>query len=227
MKGMTAKKTVTQTTAKKAAKSKAGKKPAAKKAAAKKATKKPAAKKATKKPAAKPPTKKPSPTGTAGQIAAISARAAAHGVVLPKGASATAIARAEEALGLALPDEVRAWYAAHDGGGDDYVLAGREFLSLAHMVAQWKIWKQLLDQGTFGANDHGAPDIGVQKKWWISEWVPVTYDGAGNHHVIDLAPAPGGQLGQVLSFWHDDSPRTVVAPSFLKWLATVEWTPSE
>jgi cell wall assembly regulator SMI1 len=54
----------------------------------------------------------------------------------------------------------------------------------------------------------------------------VTYDGCGNHHVIDLAPAPGGIRGQLLSLWHDDDPRQVVAESFLAWLAAdAEFTP--
>ena len=40
-----------------------------------------------------------------------------------------------------------------------------ELLSLSRMVGEWKIWKDLLDQGTFEANDHGRPDPGVQQKW--------------------------------------------------------------
>jgi cell wall assembly regulator SMI1 len=37
------------------------------------------------------------------------------------------------------------------------------------------------------------------------------WDGAGNHHVLDLAPARGGVRGQAVSFWHDDGSRTLVA----------------
>ena len=116
------------------------------------------------------------------------------------------------------------WYLAHDGGGDnEYVLEGREFLSLEGIVGQWKIWKQLLDDGVFEDNDHSEPGPGVQQRWWIPEWVPVTYDGAGNHHVIDLAPGAGGVVGQVMSFWHDDGDRTVVAAGLLEWLAKATW----
>ena len=196
---------------KKAAKKKATKKPVAKKKAAKKATKAPAAGRVA--------------AGSfAARIEEIEARARAAGVELPAGASEAAIADAERALGSTLPDEVRAWYLAHDGGGDDeYVLEGREFLSLAGIVGQWKIWKQLLDDGVFEDNDHSEPGPGVQQKWWIPEWVPVTYDGAGNHHVIDLAPGAGGVVGQVMSVWHDDGERTVVAASFLDWLTQATW----
>jgi cell wall assembly regulator SMI1 len=156
-------------------------------------------------------------------IARIEAKAAAAGVTLAEGASDEAIEAAEEALELTLPDEVVAFYRRHDGAEDDYVIEGRELLSLERMVGEWKIWKGLLDDGTFEANDHGEPDEGVQKKWWIPEWIPLTYDGAGNHHVLDLAPAKGGKYGQILSFWHDDAPRTVVAKGFLAWLEAASW----
>jgi cell wall assembly regulator SMI1/predicted DNA-binding WGR domain protein len=156
-------------------------------------------------------------------IARIEAKAAAAGVTLAKGASAKEIKAAEKALGLTLPEEVVAFYRRHDGSEDEPAVEGRELLSLSRIVDEWKIWKDLLDQGTFEANDHGRPDPGVQKRWWIPEWVPVTYDGAGNHHVLDLAPAAGGTHGQILSFWHDDDERTVVAKSFLSWLEGAAW----
>ena len=51
----------------------------------------------------------------------------------------------------------------------------------------------------------------------------MTYDGAGNHHILDLAPAARGVRGQILSFWHDDGDRRVVGKDLLRWLATAEW----
>jgi cell wall assembly regulator SMI1 len=153
------------------------------------------------------------------RLARIEAKAKKGGVTLRKGASEKAIAKAEKALGLALPDEVKAFYRRHDGSDDDGAVDGRELLSLERMVSEWTIWKDLLDEGTFEDNDHGEPGRGVQKRWWIPEWVPVTYDYSGNHHVIDLAPAKGGTHGQVLSFWHDEASREVEAKSFLAWLA--------
>lgn len=160
---------------------------------------------------------------TAGLIATIEANARAVGVELPRGASEAAIAGLERTLGQALPAEVRAWYVAHDGGGVGYVLENRQLLSVEEIAGQWKIWKELLDQGVFGDNDHGEPGPGVQKKWWIPEWVPVTYDGAGNHDVVDLAPGTGGRHGQILSFWHDEPSRRVIGPDFLTWLAGRTW----
>lgn len=156
-------------------------------------------------------------------LAKIEKAAQKAGVTLNAGASDKAIAAAERALGQTLPDDVKAFYEAHDGSDDDPAVAGRELLCLERMVGEWKIWKELLDKGDFGANDHGKPGKGVQKKWWIPQWIPVTYDGSGNHHCLDLAPAAGGAVGQILDFWHDDDPRKVVGKSLAEWLAAAPW----
>jgi cell wall assembly regulator SMI1/predicted DNA-binding WGR domain protein len=159
-----------------------------------------------------------------GAIARIEKKAEKAGVELAAGASAEAISAAEKALGRTLPEEVVAFYRRHDGAGDD-AIEGRELLSLKRMVKEWTIWQKLLEKGDFGGNDHGEPGPGVQKRWWIWEWVPVTYDGAGNHHVLDLAPGKGGTYGQILSFWHDEASRKVEGKGFLAWLEKVKWGP--
>ena len=156
-------------------------------------------------------------------IERIEAKAQAAGVRLAAGASDEAIEAAQQKLGVTFPEEVVAFYRRHDGSDDEPAIEGRELLSLDSIVGEWKIWKDLLDQGTFNDNDHGTPDEGVQKKWWIPEWIPITYDGCGNHHVLDLAPAEGGVYGQILSFWHDDDPRTVVGKGLLAWLESATW----
>jgi cell wall assembly regulator SMI1 len=174
--------------------------------------------------AAKATKARPPPTPYDAAIARIVEKARKAGVTLRPGAGEAALDAAEKALGRTLPEEVRAFYRHHDGT-DDYVVEGRELLSLERMADEWDIWRDLLERGDFGANDHGTPGPGVQKRWWIWEWVPVTYDGSGNHHVLDLAPAKGGAYGQILSFWHDDDPRAVVGKSFLAWLQKATWGP--
>jgi cell wall assembly regulator SMI1/predicted DNA-binding WGR domain protein len=162
----------------------------------------------------------------AAQIAKIETRATKSGYELPAGASATSIARAEAELGIAFPAEVRAFYLAHDGGSSsgELVCGGRELLSIERIVDEWKVWKELLDGGKFEDNDNSEPDAGIQQKWWIPEWIPVSYDGAGNHHMIDMAPAKGGHVGQLFSFWHDEAQRSLDAPNFLAWLTKQSWS---
>jgi cell wall assembly regulator SMI1/predicted DNA-binding WGR domain protein len=169
-------------------------------------------------------TKSAAPVGDhAALIAKIEKKAKAAGIALAAGASEKELLAAEKAIGQKLPDEVRAFYRAHDGAQDDPAVRGRQLLSLKGVLGQWKIWKDLYDEGTFGENDHSEPGKGVQQKWWIPEWIPVTYDYSGNHEILDLAPGKGGTHGQILDFWHDDPTRKVVKKSFLAWLAAAEW----
>ncbi|WP_353931825.1 SMI1/KNR4 family protein [Okeanomitos corallinicola TIOX110] len=49
-------------------------------------------------------------------------------------------------------------------------------------------------------------------------WIPLTYDGGGNHCCLDLDPAEGGNLGQIITMWHDDGVRAIIAPIFRAWL---------
>ena len=165
------------------------------------------------------------PKPYAAAIAKITAAAKSRGFALPAGATAKQIQATEATLGVSFPAEVRAFYLTHNGGSSTgaYVCNARELLSLENIVRQWKIWKNLFDKGTFRGNQ-SRPSAGVKNDWWIPAWIPMTYDGAGNHEVLDLDPAKGGKVGQVVGFWHDDDTRTLRAPDFLIWLASVPWT---
>jgi cell wall assembly regulator SMI1 len=157
----------------------------------------------------------------AATIARIADRASTAGVTLRAGATPEAVRDAEKALGIALPAEVALFHLAYDGSDGEGVVDGRELLSLERIVDEWQVWKELLDAGDFDGKPIDRTGTGVRDDWWRAEWIPFTYDGAGNHHVLDLAPADDGMHGQVLSFWHDEATRTVVAPSYLAWLADV------
>ena len=173
------------------------------------------------KPVVPPAATKPAPTPAA-VIARIEAAAKRAGLKLPKGATATAIAAAEASLGMALPAEVRAFYLAHDGGPPNaLVCGGRELLSLARMVRQWRSWKEAFDAGAF--DEDVDPDEGVQGVGWIPQWIPITHDFGGNHDMIDLAPAKGGTMGQIVAVWHDDVARTIEGDGLLSWLEARVW----
>jgi cell wall assembly regulator SMI1 len=122
-------------------------------------------------------------------------------------------------IGAELPADFLAFYRIHDGqksnaGG---LLNAEELLSVARMIDEWTIWNDLLKGGDFdGATSEPGP--GVRADWWNPRWLPLTYDGAGNHCCLDLAPAEGGQPGQVIRMWHDDSERALLAGSFTEWV---------
>lgn len=143
---------------------------------------------------------------------------------LNAGATDAQIAEAEATLAIQFPEDMKAAYRIHNGqANNDYgLMDGREFLSLARIVDEWQVWKELLDDGTFqtdeGEDQGCAPALGIRNVWWSAQWIPLTYDGSGNHDCLDMSPAEGGTVGQIITMWHDDPIREIVAPSFQAWL---------
>jgi cell wall assembly regulator SMI1 len=133
------------------------------------------------------------------------------------GASEQQIRAAEDALGVSFPEEVKAGYRIHDGCDASAFLYGWEWLSLERMVSEWKAWKDLLDSGAFD-RFQSEPQGPIRSDWWHPAWIPLTYDGAGNHYCLDLAPGRGGRVGQIIMMWHDDSIRSLEADGFASWL---------
>jgi cell wall assembly regulator SMI1 len=134
------------------------------------------------------------------------------------GATEQQLRAAEEAMGVQLPDEVKEFYRIHNGqsrGSHDFWQGG-ELLSLERVVEEWKIWKGLLDGGDFD-DAKGVPEGPIKADWWNPSWIPLTSNGGGDHHCLDLDPAEGGNVGQVIDFWHDWESRTLAAPSFMAW----------
>jgi cell wall assembly regulator SMI1 len=144
--------------------------------------------------------------------------------VLQPGASDAEIQALEAFLSIQFPDDVKNLYRLCNGQSKYGfgVLNGREFLSLQRIKDEWSVWKDLLDAGTFedkNGRDQGSdPGIGIRNVWWSAQWIPLTYDGGGNHDCLDLNPAEGGNWGQIITMWHDDGERKIIAPSFRAWL---------
>ena len=142
--------------------------------------------------------------------------------LLNEGASDSEIDTLETLLSLKLPADVRTSYRRHDGVSNEIgFIEASEVLSLEGVASQWLVWKELLDNGAFD-DFQSDPEHGVANDWWNAAWIPITYDGAGNHICLDLAPTSDGHIGQMIEMWHDDRGRTIVAPSFRKWLEQFE-----
>jgi cell wall assembly regulator SMI1 len=150
---------------------------------------------------------------------AVNAPEVADGLNSP--ASEEDIAITEDHLGVAFTHDVRAAYVRHDGQRRDspWLLYGWEWLSLARIRDEWLVSKELLDRGDFDGLENYGDNSAVRSDWWNARWIPLTYDGAGNHRCLDLAPGPPGIPGQIIEMWHDDGARPVVAPSFEAWIA--------
>ncbi|VWB32206.1 molybdopterin biosynthesis moeA protein [Burkholderia aenigmatica] len=137
-------------------------------------------------------------------------------------ASAHAIAALHGTLGTTLPDDLLESLRLHDGQADPAtVFAENDALLSAHeIIAQWSIWKKLVSGGDFD-DMTSDPAAGIRDDWYNLKWIPFTHDGSGNHLCVDLDPAEGGTVGQVIRVWHDDDRRERVASSYAEWLARV------
>jgi cell wall assembly regulator SMI1 len=136
--------------------------------------------------------------------------------VLGSPALAEDVAHVEERLGMKLPDELRAWLAKHDGQRS----STGPFEWPLETLVQAMSTKTMLDGMIPEFDGYELPiraDDGVLARWWHDRWFPIAGDGAGNHLSIDLDPAPGGIVGQVIEYRHDDGARPLVAPSLSAW----------
>jgi cell wall assembly regulator SMI1 len=137
---------------------------------------------------------------------------------------------AETHLGQQLPADVRALYRLHDGQHQYTpqdprfaagLFTGEPYLPLHHMMANWDDWAGF--EAEDGMDEFAAshPEGFVQPKYSTRGWIPLTHDGSGNHIGVDLNPAAGGVVGQVITFGADDDEHQVLAPSLLSYLEQV------
>lgn len=136
-------------------------------------------------------------------------------------ASEEAIVETERELEVQFPVDFRSSLLIHDGqaDGSPWMIYGWELLSLERIQSERSVWKSLLDSGDFDGVDSDADGEFIRTDWWHNHWVPITYSGSGDHHVLDLAPAADGQLGQIFRMWHDDGERLLMGNSFSDFLA--------
>lgn len=125
----------------------------------------------------------------------------------------------EGALGAKLPDDFIASLKIHNGQVNPYraTLDGEILLDVRGILNEWSCWRDLVMKGAFDGST-SDPDGGVKGDWFNVGWIPFTRDGAGNGLCLDLDPAPGGTVGQVIRVWHDDGRRERLAVSFEQWL---------
>ena len=135
-------------------------------------------------------------------------------------ATAEEILDLETIIGSRLPLDFIECLQIHNGqkGNTIGLFDGLEFMSCQRIVAEWQIWKQLLENHEFD-DLISNPDPAIKTDWWNPLWIPFTYDGSGNHLCIDLMPSNTGIFGQIISIYHDDATRKKVADNFTQWIS--------
>lgn len=137
------------------------------------------------------------------------------------GVSVAEIEALEADLSVRLPESFRASLLIHNGqhGLAKPLVEEWQLASVADIRREWGLMQDIYDRGTF--IDTAVKAIGaVQPVWWLPQWIPIAYNGAGDLLCLDMAPALGGKVGQIVTFWHTQETRRVVAPDFGEWLAT-------
>jgi len=174
-------------------------------------------------------------------LAAAGAAGYAVGELVRAPATPEDIAAAERAVGRRLPDDLADLYLLSDGQVDWWGLArgpagdqargrgrwvgslfgeGWSFDSLEHLVSGYRMWADV--RGGYTADELATDfdeavevrgDDPVRKLYTCPDWLPFATDGGGNALAVDLAPAPGGTVGQVIVIGSDEDLRRVIAPS--------------
>jgi cell wall assembly regulator SMI1 len=137
---------------------------------------------------------------------------------LAPGATAASLEAKEVVLGFRLPEDVRESYLVHDGNNDTAVFGNQIVLSLQEIVRNWQIGCKGLEMNL--SQGLKPPELvgPIKDTWWHVRWVPITDDGSGDHICIDMDPAPGGCIGQVIETNHEVGPLRVLASGFRQFL---------
>jgi cell wall assembly regulator SMI1 len=96
-------------------------------------------------------------------------------------------------------------------------------LSTQRILDEWTVWKEQYDKESFKEWDVES-EIGIANVWWLPGWIPITYNGCGDHHCLDLAPAKEGKIGQIIIMWHDSEEREVLAKNYKQWFEHIVQT---
>jgi cell wall assembly regulator SMI1 len=135
------------------------------------------------------------------------------------GADERDIRSAETLLGLAFPDDVRESYLLHNGSNETGVFENQWLLSVDEVVATWSLCRQGMAYGPFQGLKPPQRVGPIRDCWWSTRWIPITNDGSGDYICIDMDPADGGSVGQVIRTHHEVGPMYVMAPGFRAFLA--------
>lgn len=147
---------------------------------------------------------------------------------LRKGASASAITKLEQVVGLTLPDSFKIFYQSNDGQKPDSVPlvpppdnlddTGYTLLPINVIISDWKMLRGLLEKGEFDQLK-GVSDQKVRPDWWNIGWIPFAGNGHGDYLCLDMVPRRPGKKGQIISVNHESPRRTWEAGDFLEWLS--------
>jgi cell wall assembly regulator SMI1 len=142
------------------------------------------------------------------------------------GATEAELVACESELGIPLPPELRALFAAVQGSEDTWgTFPSSDFLDdmaygvlgVSGCLELWRQQKELLEGGDFEGQTPPA-STRVQAVWWHPGWVPFAGNGGGDLFFIDTVPGDDGVVGQVVKHDHESGSHKVLATSLLEFI---------
>ena len=139
------------------------------------------------------------------------------------------IQEAERELGIRLPSDFTDSLLIHNGQGRDGAFVPNEFeeggffrasfgelAPLSQVVSTTFSMRAAMEEYWRPWTDDFEYDGPIRRdgNW---SWIIFIDAGSGNQHALDLQPAEGGHVGQVVSILHDPSAFLFLAPSFRAW----------
>ena len=64
----------------------------------------------------------------------------------------------------------------------------------------------------------GVQEGPIKRNYWNRRWIPFAENQCGDNIYLDLDPAEGGNVGQIVDWWTDRGLSKLIAPDFLPWL---------
>lgn len=121
-------------------------------------------------------------------------------------------------LGWELPPDVVESFLVHNGENriGPGLVDGWQLLPLDEVLSNWRVWRDLVEAGTFDSCASESDDV-TSTKWYDLGWIPLAHDGSGNFKCLDLNPGIRGTHGQIIDVDHEVPDRGADASSFRAW----------
>jgi cell wall assembly regulator SMI1 len=129
---------------------------------------------------------------------------------LRPGATAETLAELDR-FGLALPAGFVAAWSRHDGQEEQsFFRHGYALLPVSQIAHWWDSWRNPTEEhrAIFVAADarvEAGP--GVAQRWYHPDWMPIAKTDYGSYICVDLAPEPGGVVGQIVYVYYEEPER--------------------
>lgn len=131
-------------------------------------------------------------------------------------ASPEAIGRAEQAIGMPFHPSLHALLRFSNGMTDHApsLIDAFKLMTVDEIVSAYLFLSgEFPDGENLEWDDHPPMRAakGVQAVWWCAKWIPFMQNGGGDYLCVDMDPARAGSIGQVVTYYHDETFRPKVA----------------